>query len=111
MASAAFPPQLHTLKDPKRPQLWSRSIYERQDSAEIVVVELGLTGLQYRTTRGERVWPDDSPFVHLDTSKLEALGWQMQVYGEQGMRNTGCYLQASQQVLEAARQRTARLTA
>ena len=46
------------------------------DLADIVVQELGLKRVQYRTTGGERGWLGDSPFVHLDTTKLKALGWQ-----------------------------------
>jgi len=73
------------------------------DLAEIVVAELGLKGVQYRTTGGERGWLGDSPFVHLDTSKLKALGWQPQVSIEQGVRNTARYLQAHPQVREKRR--------
>jgi UDP-glucose 4-epimerase len=70
------------------------------DLADIVVQELGLKGVQYRTTGGERGWLGDSPFVHLDTSKLKALGWQPKVSIEEGIRNTVRYLQAHQHVLE-----------
>lgn len=70
------------------------------DLADIVVQELGLKGVQYRTTGGERGWLGDSPFVHLDTTKLKALGWQPQVSIEQGIRNTVRYLQAHPRLLE-----------
>jgi UDP-glucose 4-epimerase len=73
------------------------------DLAEIVVAELGLKGVRYYTTGGERGWLGDSPFVHLDTSKLKALGWQPQVSIEQGVRNTVRYLQAHPQVREKRR--------
>jgi UDP-glucose 4-epimerase len=73
------------------------------DLAEIVVGELGLKGVRYRTTGGKRGWLGDSPFVHLDTSKLKALGWQPQVSIEQGVRNTVRYLQAHSQVREKRR--------
>ena len=73
------------------------------DLAEIVVAELGLKGVRYRTTGGERGWLGDSPFVHLDTSKLKALGWRPQVSIEQGIRNTVRYLQAHPQVREKRR--------
>jgi UDP-glucose 4-epimerase len=70
------------------------------DLADIIVEELGLKGVRYCTTGGERGWLGDSPFVNLDTTKLKALGWQPQVSIEQGIRNTVRYLQAHSQVLE-----------
>jgi UDP-glucose 4-epimerase len=70
------------------------------DLADIVVQELGLKRVQYRTTGGERGWLGDSPFVHLDTTKLKALGWQPQVSIEQGIRNTVRYLQQYPRLLE-----------
>jgi UDP-glucose 4-epimerase len=71
------------------------------DLADIIVQELGLKRVRYRMTGGERGWLGDSPFVHLDTTKLKALGWQPQVSIEQGIRNTVRYLQAHPRVLEA----------
>jgi UDP-glucose 4-epimerase len=68
--------------------------------ADVVVEELGLTGVRYRMTGGERGWLGDSPFVHLDTTKLKALGWRPQVSIERGIRSTVRYLQAHPQVLE-----------
>jgi UDP-glucose 4-epimerase len=70
------------------------------DLADIVVEELGLKGVRYHTTGGERGWLGDSPFVHLDTTKLKALGWRPQVSIEQGIRNTVRYLQEHPKVLE-----------
>ena len=71
-----------------------------RDLADIVVDELGLRGVRYRTTGGQRGWLGDSPFVHLDTTRLKALGWQPQISIEQGIRNTVRYLQAHPQLLE-----------
>jgi UDP-glucose 4-epimerase len=68
--------------------------------ADVIVEELGLKRVRYLTTGGERGWLGDSPFVHLDTTKLKALGWQPQISIEQGIRNTVRYLQAHPQVLE-----------
>ena len=73
------------------------------DLANIVVHELGLERVQFRTTGGERGWLGDSPFVHLDTTKLKALGWKPQIPIEQGIRNTVRYLQTHPQVLEERR--------
>ena len=70
------------------------------DLADIIVEQLGLNGVRYLTTGGERGWIGDSPFVHLDTTKLKALGWQPQVSIEQGIRNTVRYLQAHPQLLD-----------
>lgn len=70
------------------------------DLADIVVQELGLEAVDYRTTGGERGWPGDAPFVHLDTARLKSLGWQPQVSIEQGIRNTVRYLEEHPAVLE-----------
>ena len=67
--------------------------------ADIVVEELGLKGVRYRTTGGERGWLGDSPFVHLDTTRLKDLGWFPQISIEQGIRNTVRYLQAHPHLL------------
>jgi UDP-glucose 4-epimerase len=68
--------------------------------ADIIVAELNLKGVRYHTTGGGRGWVGDSPFVHLDTTKLKALGWRPQISIEQGIRNTVRYLQTHPQVLE-----------
>jgi UDP-glucose 4-epimerase len=68
--------------------------------ADVMVDELGLKRVRYLTTGGERGWLGDSPFVHLDTTKLKTLGWRPQVSIERGIRNTVRYLQAHPQVLE-----------
>ena len=68
--------------------------------ADVIVEELGLKRVRYLTTGGERGWLGDSPFVHLDTTKLKALGWRPQISIERGIRNTVRYLQAHPEVLE-----------
>jgi UDP-glucose 4-epimerase len=70
------------------------------DLADIIVEELGLRTVRYLTTGGERGWLGDSPFVHLDTAKLKALGWRPKVSIEWGIRNTVRYLRAHPQLLE-----------
>jgi UDP-glucose 4-epimerase len=70
------------------------------DLADIIVDQLNLKGVQYITTGGERGWLGDSPFVHLDTAKLQALGWRPRISIERGIRNTVRYLQAHSQLLE-----------
>lgn len=69
------------------------------DLADIVVAELGLKNVRYQMTGGERGWVGDSPFVHLDTSKLKALAWRPQISIEQGIRNTVRYLRSHPQLL------------
>jgi UDP-glucose 4-epimerase len=73
------------------------------DLADILVEELGLKRVRYLTTGGERGWLGDSPFVHLDTAKLKALGWRPQVSIEQGIRNTVRYLQVHPRLLDKER--------
>lgn len=70
------------------------------DLADIIVDQLNLKGVRYVTTGGERGWLGDSPFVHLDTTKLKALGWRPRVPIERGIRNTVRYLQAHPHLLE-----------
>jgi UDP-glucose 4-epimerase len=70
------------------------------DLADVIVDELNLKEVRYATTGGERGWLGDSPFVHLDTSKLKALGWRPRVPIEQGIRNTVRYLQRHPQLLD-----------
>jgi UDP-glucose 4-epimerase len=70
------------------------------DLADIVVAELDLRNVRYRTTGGERGWLGDSPFVHLDTGKLKTLGWKPRISIEHGIRNTVRYLRAHPEALE-----------
>lgn len=44
--------------------------------ADIVCEELGLDNVRYRYAGGERGWVGDSPFIHLDITKIKALGWK-----------------------------------
>jgi len=43
--------------------------------ADIVVAALGLTGVEYRYTGGERGWVGDVPRMLLSISRLKGLGW------------------------------------
>lgn len=60
--------------------------------ASLVTSELGLPTPKYHFTGGARGWVGDSPYVHLDTSKLEGLGWRPGVSIEDGVRRTTRYL-------------------
>ena len=44
--------------------------------AEIVCKELGLKDVDFKYTGGERGWIGDSPFIHLDISKIKSYGWK-----------------------------------
>jgi UDP-glucose 4-epimerase len=70
------------------------------DLADIIVDQLNLKGVRYVTAGGERGWLGDSPFVHLDTTRLKTLGWRPRVSIERGIRDTVRYLQAHPQLLE-----------
>ena len=45
--------------------------------ARIVCAEMGLDGVDFRFTGGERGWPGDVPRVDFDTSRMDALGWRV----------------------------------
>jgi len=45
------------------------------------------------TTGGDRGWVGDSPFIFLDTSKIQALGWQPQYSIKEAILKTVNYLQ------------------
>ena len=44
--------------------------------ADQVVAAMGLSGVEYFHTGGERGWPGDMPFVFLDNKKLRLSGWK-----------------------------------
>jgi len=56
--------------------------------ARIVIDEAGLKGVTLKTTGGVRGWVGDSPFVHLDTSRIKTLGWIPKISIEEGLRST-----------------------
>jgi UDP-glucose 4-epimerase len=60
--------------------------------ARIVCDEMGLDKVTFHYTGGVRGWPGDSPFVHLDISKMRAVGFRPQVSIEEGVRRTVRYL-------------------
>ena len=53
-----------------------------------------------RYTGGDRGWAGDSPFVWLDTSRLEALGWRPAVDIREAVLRTVRYLRANEWLLE-----------
>jgi len=44
--------------------------------AQMIVEEMGLSGVKFKYTGGERGWPGDVPQMRFDTSKMERLGWK-----------------------------------
>ena len=71
--------------------------------AEIVCEELGLSDVAYRYTGGPRGWLGDSPFVHLDISKLQSIGFQPRISIEEGVRRTVRYLVSNPWILASRR--------
>jgi len=79
------------------------------DVAQIVIDELGLRDVRLRMTGGVRGWLGDSPFVHLDTTRMKALGWQPRIPIPDSIRATVRYLVEHPEIFharEAAASRT-----
>jgi UDP-glucose 4-epimerase len=72
-----------------------------KDLARIVCEEMGLKDVEFRFTGGARGWLGDSPFVHLDISRMKAAGFIPQVSIEEGIRRTARYLLENQWLLDA----------
>jgi UDP-glucose 4-epimerase len=71
------------------------------DLAEIVCEEMGLKHVSFRYTGGTRGWIGDSPFVHLDISKIRSIGFVPSVKIEEGIRRTARYLLENPWLLDA----------
>jgi UDP-glucose 4-epimerase len=69
--------------------------------ARWVCEEMGLKDVSYDYTGGARGWLGDSPFVHLDISKLQAVGFNPQISIEDGIRRTVRYLLTNPWLLDA----------
>jgi UDP-glucose 4-epimerase len=59
----------------------------------IILDELKLREVKLEFAGGKRGWVGDSPLVHLDTSRIKALGWRPAISIEEGLRRTVRYLQ------------------
>ena len=68
--------------------------------ANLILDELGLEDVRLEFAGGERGWLGDSPLVHLDTTKLKALGWKPKTSIEEGIRRTVQYLKQHPKVLQ-----------
>ncbi|MGV8141875.1 MAG: NAD-dependent epimerase/dehydratase family protein [Candidatus Woesearchaeota archaeon] len=74
--------------------------------ADIVCDELQLKDVKYKFTGGNRGWIGDSPFVHLDISKLEKAGWKPTTSIEAGIKKTVMYLKERRKLLEKRKSST-----
>jgi UDP-glucose 4-epimerase len=54
--------------------------------AQMVVEEMGLNGVKFRYTGGDRGWPGDVPQVRFDTSRMEKLGWRPKYTSDEAVR-------------------------
>ncbi|MEW6350187.1 MAG: NAD-dependent epimerase/dehydratase family protein [Thermodesulfobacteriota bacterium] len=70
------------------------------DLARVVCNEMGLANVRFRFTGGIRGWLGDSPLVHLDISRMKAVGFSPKVGIEEGVRRTVRYLLANPWLLD-----------
>lgn len=54
--------------------------------ADIVVEVMGLDGVEYRYTGGDRGWKGDVPIVRLNSQKLRELGWRHECNSAEAIR-------------------------
>jgi UDP-glucose 4-epimerase len=67
----------------------------------VVLEEAGTPEVKLEFAGGKRGWVGDSPLVHLDTTRLKALGWKPETSIEEGIRRTVRYLLQNRQLLVA----------
>ena len=70
------------------------------DLANIICDQLQLKNVKYRFTGGARGWLGDSPFVHLDISKISKLGWKPKHSIEESIIDTVKYLKEHDELFE-----------
>lgn len=79
---------------------------EVRHSIEWICEALGIApALEF--SGGDRGWSGDSPFIHLDSSRIRGLGWRPSLPLRESVLRTLSYLRAHPQLLDAA-QSTAR---
>jgi UDP-glucose 4-epimerase len=71
------------------------------DLANLVCKTLGLSKVAYTFSGGFQGWKGDTPFVHLDISKISALGWSPRYSVEETIIETVNYLQKNKDLLQA----------
>ena len=66
--------------------LGTRDFTTVSEVADIVISEMGLTGVEKKFTGGARGFPGDVPIVRYDISKAESLGWHPSATSSQAVR-------------------------
>jgi len=56
--------------------------------ADIVIEEMGLSGVKRTYTGGRRGWIGDNPLVELSLEKIKATGWKPELSGQEAIRRT-----------------------
>ena len=56
--------------------------------ADVLVAEMGLTGVRRHHTGGRHGWVGDNPVVYLSGEKLRALGWRPSISPQEAIRRT-----------------------
>ena len=72
---------------------------EVNDSVRWITGHLGLSP-EFSYSGGERGWIGDSPFIHLDTTKVRTLGWEPRLTIQESVLRTLDYLIGNPWVLE-----------
>jgi len=54
--------------------------------AQIVTEEMGLDGVKFKYTGGERGWPGDVPKVHFNVERIKKLGWRARHTSDEAVR-------------------------
>jgi UDP-glucose 4-epimerase len=71
------------------------------DLANLVCKTMGLNKVDYTYSGGIRGWKGDTPFVHLDISKITSLGWSPRFSVKETIIETVKYLQENEDLLYA----------
>jgi UDP-glucose 4-epimerase len=70
------------------------------DSIAIICEHMGVSP-ELDHTGGRRGWPGDSPLIHLDCSRIRALGWQPTLGIRESIRRTLAWFDANPQIWES----------
>lgn len=70
------------------------------DSVAWICEELGLSP-QLKYSGGTKGWIGDNSFIHLDTKKIQSLGWKPKISIEQGVIKTINFLKANEWIFES----------
>ena len=73
---------------------------EVNDSIRWITGHLGIQP-EIRYSGGERGWVGDNPFIHLDCSRIRALGWRPELSIQEGVLRTVTFLQKNEWTLTA----------